>query len=71
MTNQNDPTLCPICGNPLSVRSENVGFTEPEGQSLWETYVWCSYCEGQRKVDTCTEYNEVIPEENVKSSIIL
>lgn len=71
MTNaQNDPTLCPVCGNPLSVRSENVGFTEPEGQSHWETYVWCSYCEG-RKVDTQTEYNEIIPEENVKNSIVL
>ncbi len=71
MTNtQNDPTLCPVCGNPLSVERDNVGFTEPEGPSLWETHVWCSYCEG-RKVDTQTEYGEVIPETNVKSSIIL
>ena len=45
-----------------------------DDEAEWDGDFQCKFCDGfgnPLKVDTCTEFGEVVPEENKKLSIIL
>lgn len=62
---------CPACGHKM----EYVWFmVAVDDEAEWDGEFQCKFCDGfgnPLKVDTCTEFGEVVPEENKKLSIIL